>query len=979
MVSSVMSQRSILILILIAVGIVALVSLADLGVDSAALREAQEVESRIKHLASSSVPDAVEQGKPASPSAAPKANSPMAARMNIRTMIDAYRSAKAAGKIKEPTQAQWQKAFKSLGSPLVPEAQDNSESDPIAGAVGHLVSDYMKQRAQSLGLMPADGAPAARGPAPLPDYDHDFDGDGIPDFAVVHMDETMVVPPLPPQPLSLASGMKFTWTLVNAPADYTLTRDADGPLMSFAGHTVLPLSDDDNANLFLAHSFPFNGTAWTDLYINSDGSLTFGSPESAAIVRSLVRLYGAPPLITPLFQDLNNECSPPGGGIFFQSTASESIFTWYQVPAYESTHPCGVATGFDNTFQIILYPSGNIEWRYGTLDPSNIATSNENSQAFTAVSRGVGANTPVTFIDFPSVTSQPITLGTGVQAWTSEAYSYRSIILNLGVQKFYETHADIYDQVVTMHAGYGVNADTLIDGSFANFHRRNFQRTLGLGERMPYQTTSSVAGAPTLESIITLRGVERIVRTSETEMVNPNVAPIVNSVWRTNTKRSFTTAQVFGSIEGINFTGYPWQINFTGYTAVSSPAEPFFIDLVGKGGSSGYTHETSGNPGGLRGGLVPGVSSIFNVATHELTHRWNSFMGIRHSDTANADDHFFDLLSRGAGGVGGAHPGTLTDVRIEYNPGQNPWGDTDAKYLPKRPRGDLMCYAAGHITQLIPKPGDPTKFVDARDPTAVYPDTPSFDMNVADELCRAQGLDLFVSTPQAVSGGLSTRSLAFAGIIPIEDPAVADSTLFYVDSPKSPFGALGFDFDLRNVSGLNALAVQNLLFCGKRYEYTIANTSQVADVRLASIPLLGAMTGVTSSQPTLAQLYYGRRAPLIGDEADSIDMSVATQYPALYSKWNLGSCPLVSSATCNGSAFGRYGNTCVDIKTVAPILLAKPGYEPTQTELAAFGRFINVMRTKLASHMLRGHGARGMEGDMCYLPKWSFGIPQVIH
>jgi len=908
---------------------------------------------------------------------------PAGARSNIRALIDAFKSAKAAGKISVPTQDQWKKALKSAGSPLAPESYDGAaESDPVAGEVGHLVSDYMKQRAQSLGLMPADDANTRRVPV-QPDRDYDFDGDGVPDFAIVHMDETMIVPPLPPQPLSLTNGMTFMWTLVNAPADYTLARLADGPLLSFAGHTELALGDDANVQVFLAHSFPFNGTLWNDLYVNSDGSTTFGSPESSSNIRNVARLFQSPPIITPLFQDLNNDCSPPGGGIFFQTTATESIFTWYQVPNFESVQPCGVATGYDNTFQVILYPSGNIEWRYGPLDSSNIANTVANSQAYTAVSRGIGANTPVSYIDFPSVTSQAITLGTGVQGWTSDTFAYRNIILNLGVRRFYETHPSIYDQVMTMYVGYGVNLDTLVDGSFANFNRRNFQRTLGLGERAVYQTSSVIPNAPTLESIITLRNIERLVRLSEAEIVNPTVKPIINSIWRTNTKRSFTTSDVFGSISGINFTGYPWQINFTGYTPVSSPAEPFFIDLAGKGaGSTGYSHESSGTPGGLRSGLIPSVTTVFTTAVHELTHRWNTFLGLRYgTDPLQWGDHFFDLLSRGAGGVGGAHPGTLTDVRIEYGPGENPWGDRDAKYLPKRPRGDLMCYSAGHLTQLVPKPGDPTKFVDARDATAVYPDTPSYDMNIADELCRAQGLDLFVSTPQAAVGGLSTRSLAYAGIVSMEDPVIADSTLFYVDSPRSPFGALGFDFDLREVSGINALAVQNLLFCGKRYEYSIANTTQIADVRLSpsAQAFLGPLTTPAAPQATLAQIYYGRRAPLIGDESDSIDMAVAAQYPSLYSKWNLGSCPLVSSATCNGSAFGRYGNTCVDVKTVAPIMLVKPGYEPTQSELAAFGRLINVLRTQLAKYMLKGHGARGMEGDMCYLPKWSFGIPQVIH
>lgn len=978
-IASVLSQRAILILILIGVGIIALVSLADTGVDSATLHEVKELESRVKHLSDTSVPDAIEQGKPASPSKAPALNSPAGARANIRTMIDAYNSAKSAGTVREPTADELRDMLKNAGSPLLPEYQ-GSDSDPVTGEIGHLVSEYAIQRAQSLGLMPS-GNNVARSNSVQPDYDHDCDGDGAPDISIVHMDETMVVPPLPPQALDITNGMRFTWTLNSAPDSYTLTREPDGPLNSFVGHAALPLGDDNNVQVFLSHSFPFNGSSWTDLYVNSDGSVTFGRAESSSATRGPTRLFQSPALISPLFQDLDNTCSPPGGGIFFQSTASSSTFTWNQVPHYGSPHPCGAATGFDNTFQIVLYPTGNIEWRYGALDGSQIATTSTGSQAFTAITRGVGANSPVTYLDFASVTSQQLTLGTAAQVWTSDAFAFQSIVLNLGIAQFYKTHRDIYDQVLSMYVGFGVNLDTMVDGSFANFNRRNFQRTTGLGERAVYSTSSAIPGAPTLESIITRRAIEQISRLTEEEMVNPTVRPIVNTIWRDNTKISFTTGDVYGSVKNVNFTGFPWQINLTGYSPISSPAEPFFIDLVGKGASSGYTHEITASPSGVRGSVVPSPSSVFATTIHELSHRWNSFMGIQHSDSSAWGDHFFDLLSRGDSGVGGAHPGTLTDTRIEYAPNENPWGDRDAKFLPKRPRGDLMSYSAGHITQLVPKPGDPAKFVDARDPTAVYPDTPSYDMNVADELCRAQGLDLFVSTPQALPGGLSDRSLAFSGITSLEDPAVYNKQLFYIDTPRSPFGALGFNFDLRQVSGLTGLAVQNLLFCGKRYEYNIANTTQINAVRASASAqaFLGPLTTPSGSQATLSQLYYGRRGPLIGDEADSIDMAVATQYPSLYAQWNLGSCPLVSSATCNGSAFGRYGNTCVDVKTVAPIMLARPGYEPNQPDIAAFCRLINVLRTKTASHMLRGHGARGMEGDMCYLPKWSFGIPQVIH
>jgi hypothetical protein len=902
------------------------------------------------------------------------------ARQGVRGLIDAFRRSKASGQIHLPSAVQTKRALKSAGSSLLVSEDPEQSLSAEESQAAQFVSEYMQQRARALGLFTKKSRAA-----PLVDYDHDYDGDGIPDFSVVHMDDTMVVPPLPPQPLSLTNGMRLDFSVINGPSSYIVERLADGPLASVAGHTALPLGDDDNNHVFLAHSFSFNGSMWSDLYVNSDGSVSFGSAASSSANRDIARVFSSPPMITPILADLDNTCSAPGAGIFFFSDASQSVFTWLNVPHYERGDEenfvnCNIATGNDFTFQLILNSNGNFEFRYGHLDAEYINNPDvTNTAAVTAVTRGPGEYSPVTYIDFGAVTT-PVAfeIGTIGAQWSDTGSQWPSIILDLAVRRFYESHPDHYDQVMTMSAGFGVGGNVLTDGSTANFNRRVFQRTLGIGERQGYHSSSSAFPVnPELESVIYVRHVERLVRLDEKSLIDPTIKPITNLVWRTNTKKGFSIDYLYGSVDGINFTGFPWEINFTAVSPISSPAEPFFIDLTAKGANSGYTHETIANLGGVRSSGGPSTITQFHVAAHELFHRWNTFIGLRHPDSSQWGDHFFDLLSRGRTGVGGAHPGTMTDVRVS----SSPWGDTDAKFLPKRPRGDPMCYSAGHITQLIPKPGDPSKFIDSLDPSAVYPDTPSFDMAVADELCRAQGLDLFVTTPQATKGGFSVRSLAFSGIVPINDTAILNNENFYVDSPRSPFGALGFDFDLREVSGLSELALQNLLFCGKRRVYKVADTTNIADVRLSASAqaFLGPMEGPSSSQTTLGQLYYGPRAPLIGDEGDVVDLAVKAQYPDLYDQLNLDACPIVSSSNCNAGAFGRYGATCVDVKSVAPVILAKPGYTPTKSELDAFGRLINVLRRDLAKYMISGYGARGQEGDQCYIPKFSFGIPQILH
>lgn len=978
--ASPMHPRTVWHLILAGVVIATLLLVANTTLNGVTLHEVEELESRVRRLSSatpspSTLPEVLNEARPASPSSAPKVDPATAARNSIRTLIDAYRSAKSAGNVHTPSQNDLRRFLKQYGSPVNPDLQpvDVGSSD----SAGPYWSEYYSQRANSLGLSKRDERTAT--PA---DYDHDFDGDGVPDFAVVHLEPYMVVPPQPPQPFALQSGMYFTWTPTTLPSDYTLVRQPNTALISTAGHAVLPLGDDDNTHVFIAHAFPFNGTAWTDFYVNSDGSITFGSSSSLSTGRNLGRVFSSPPMITPLLTDLDNTCSVPGNGIFFFSSLTQTIITWKAVPHFaRSGTSCGVLTGNENTFQIVLFPSGLFEFRYGSMDVVTLTSGASGTDSVTAVTRGPGQYSPATYVDFPTLTSVAVQLGTVAEYWSALGVDFQSIALDQGVAKFYATHGDLYDAVLNMHVGFGVVLDTLVDGNGGNFNRRALQRTLGLGERGGYSSAPSYGNKVEVESVINLRNLERLRGMSETDMREGVYAKMANFMWRDNTKQGFPTSMIFGSVGGVNFTGYPWEVNLTGYTPVNSPAAPFFIDLTANGASSGYTHELQGPAGGARMSVVPSGGSIFQVAMHELMHRWLFKSGLRYPDSSAYADHFFDLASRGAAGVGGVHPGTLTDIRVQTTPAQNPWADKDATFLPKRPRGDPMSYSAGHLTQLVPKPGDPSRFIDPLDPSAVYPDTKTFDMAIADELCRAQGLDLFVSTPQARWGGMSSRSLAFAGILPLNESSVRGIENFYVDSPRSPYGALGFDFDLRQVSGLQGLAVQNLLFCGKRQRYTVADMTNLEDVRLdpATMAFLGPMTGPTTSQPILAQLYYGNRAPLIGDEADSVDSAVLAQYPQLYSQYNLASCPLVSDATCNGGPFSRYGNMCVDIKTVAPVLLAAPGYTPTNQDLQLFGKLITVLRRDLAKYGLQSHGARGMEGDMCYLPKFSFGIPQLIH
>src|SRR6266571_4506280 len=90
-------------------------------------------------------------------------------------------------------------------------------------------------------------------------------------------------------------------------AGFTLSR-VDRPVVAEAG-ARLALTDDSNVALALPFAFSFYGKSYTQVFVNSDGNLTFGRGESASTARDLGRFLGGPPRIAPLFADLN-----PGDG-----------------------------------------------------------------------------------------------------------------------------------------------------------------------------------------------------------------------------------------------------------------------------------------------------------------------------------------------------------------------------------------------------------------------------------------------------------------------------------------------------------------------------------------------------------------------------------------------------------------------------------------------------------------------------------------
>ncbi len=254
----------------------------------------------------------------------------------------------------------------------------------------------------------------------------------------------------------------------------------DPALVSSGQH--LTLKDDDSQAVTLPFPFPFFGATYDQIYINSDGNLTFMQADSASADRSLGRFTAGPPRIAPLFTDLDPSISTQG--VVVNSEANRFVVTWAAVPVYTST-----GTGAAQTFQVRLYPNGRIEFTWAN-------TSLTDAVVGIAPGRLQGPDSIVSFLQ-----------GSGQQFTGAVAERFSgadAIDIVTASQKFFETHEDSYDYLVIFNnegvqsapgavayettvrnsrTGYG---DDLVDDGQEYGSSRRLQSVLNMGPLSQY-------------------------------------------------------------------------------------------------------------------------------------------------------------------------------------------------------------------------------------------------------------------------------------------------------------------------------------------------------------------------------------------------------------------------------------------------------------------------------------------------------------
>ncbi len=106
-------------------------------------------------------------------------------------------------------------------------------------------------------------------------------------------------------------------------------------------------------------TFSFYGVAWTGVWINNNGNLTFGAGDTDW-TETLSEFLQPEPRIGIIWDDLNASQAPPGGGVFANLSPDQLVVSWINIPEY-------VNTG-SNTFQIILdFCTGTITVNFDDL------------------------------------------------------------------------------------------------------------------------------------------------------------------------------------------------------------------------------------------------------------------------------------------------------------------------------------------------------------------------------------------------------------------------------------------------------------------------------------------------------------------------------------------------------------------------------------------------------------------------------------
>ncbi len=120
--------------------------------------------------------------------------------------------------------------------------------------------------------------------------------------------------------------------------------------------TPLTLLDDDSVAVPLGFSFPFYGNTYTQVHVNSNGTLSFGAGSTSFFVTESFFL-GGPPTIAALWTDLNPQL---GGTVEWDTTSTPGSMWSVRFTGIDDN-----VQGGPNSFEVSLDVNGHILISYG--------------------------------------------------------------------------------------------------------------------------------------------------------------------------------------------------------------------------------------------------------------------------------------------------------------------------------------------------------------------------------------------------------------------------------------------------------------------------------------------------------------------------------------------------------------------------------------------------------------------------------------
>ncbi|MBC8376403.1 MAG: hypothetical protein H8E26_10190 [FCB group bacterium] len=146
--------------------------------------------------------------------------------------------------------------------------------------------------------------------------------------------------------------------------------DQDGPIYTWydietQGNLVEWVGDPDDSSIgpiSLGFEFPFYEHNYGEMYIGSNGTISFESSFSPWLNTALPNPMSPPAMIAPWWDDLNNDQDPNGSIYYWTNDQDECIITWKNFPKW--------GTSQYYTFQVVLHKVGMIIFQYQSMDAS---------------------------------------------------------------------------------------------------------------------------------------------------------------------------------------------------------------------------------------------------------------------------------------------------------------------------------------------------------------------------------------------------------------------------------------------------------------------------------------------------------------------------------------------------------------------------------------------------------------------------------